>query len=688
MIIQLLPAPAPPPPPADHEAAVEYQPGSGPGPGPKPKAPLLANYDQEKLDWAVRMICYCLPPAVAIAIQFLENESRELPLAFHFLSLALILSFNFLFLSKFIAPKFPEIAKLLERCGVFLAVTAVYLAITIPLPIWLKCITWTIFIISCITILFCGGCIAGQQHVGKPSDSGKVSAADNNRHVGKSSDSGNFSLRKSDGAFTKDNIDKSFQVKNGTKSKNSDRGKSSNTDRVSGSWFGILSEDIDVMMAEGKTQATKIGEGGNKAKGKVVLTEITNQKSYQEKKSTRLSSQGSKKNSRLGVKLATKVGQMVDTRGDDSVSMDSINTSISAFTLVSQELEIDNLDSAHVLRQLHIDVTKFEAFYNSKIIDSNDTVLPVLIVGGGPVGLVLSILLTKLGIKCSVLEKNKAFSKHPQAHFINNQSMEVFRKLDGLEEEIERSLPPVELWRKFIYCTSLTGSILGSVDQMQPQGVLHLSYDFLFFFLLEYDFPLLFIASYANGDEMTKDLGDYLLNERPGMLFFVFNTEVIGVLVAHDLKQGEFVLQLPFFLPQQNLEDFSPEIAIFNTAQSVQNFKAAMAVPSALGLDPTVANSVHQIMNKAVGPILLSVIQRAVLDGIFKVGRAQLSESLLNESNPLGSSRLAKLRRIFEEGKSLQLQFPAEDLGFKYYHVIRISFQLHICYSYLNQKII
>ncbi|KAK1575297.1 hypothetical protein Q3G72_004268 [Acer saccharum] len=37
------------------------------------------------------------------------------------------------------------------------------------------------------------------------------------------------------------------------------------------------------------------------------------------------------------------------------------------------------------------------------------------------------------------------------------------------------------------------------------------------------------------------------------MLFFVFNTEVIGVLVAHDLKQGEFVLQ-------QNLEDFSPEI--------------------------------------------------------------------------------------------------------------------------------
>lgn len=33
------------------------------------------------------------------------------------------------------------------------------------------------------------------------------------------------------------------------------------------------------------------------------------------------------------------------------------------------------------------------------------------------------------------------------------------------------------------------------------------------------------------------------------------------------------------------------QIAIFNTALSVQNFKAAMGVPAALGLDPTVANS-------------------------------------------------------------------------------------------------
>lgn len=42
----------------------------------------------------------------------------------------------------------------------------------------------------------------------------------------------------------------------------------------------------------------------------------------------------------------------------------------------------------------------------------------------------------------------------------------------------------------------------------------------------------------------SKSLGQFLLKENPGMLFFIFNTEAIGVLVAHDLRQGEFVLQV------------------------------------------------------------------------------------------------------------------------------------------------
>ncbi|KAJ1396997.1 hypothetical protein SESBI_32170 [Sesbania bispinosa] len=490
-------------------------------------------------------------------------------------------------------------------------------------------------------------------------------------------------------------------------------------------------------------------------------------------------------------------------------------------------------------------------FSKAEVFNGRDAVLPVLIIGAGPVGLVLSILLTKLGINCTVLERNKAFSKHPQAHFINNRSMEIFRKIDGLVEEIQRSQPPVDLWRKFIYCTSLSGSILGSVDHIQPQdlehvvspvSVAHFSQYKLTMLLLKQlenlgfqicaseisegseqscdkkimmghecvsidasnDFVTITASSINNGKRVeqnihcniligtdgagstvrklvgidmkgeedlqklvsvhffSKGLGQFLLKENPGMLFFIFNTEAIGVLVAHDLREGEFVLQIPFYPPQQTIEDFSRKackklinklvgrefgdvdvidikpwvmhaevaerficcgnrillagdaahrfppaggfgmntgiqdahnlawkiasvikgtapssllntyemerrpISVFNTRLSLENYRTAMSVPAALGLSPTVANTVHRFIVNGIGSILPSGLQKVALDGIFAMGRAQLSESILNESNPLGSSRLAKLRDIFEEGKSLQLQFPAEDLGFRY----------------------
>ncbi|RWR96901.1 2,4-dichlorophenol 6-monooxygenase isoform X1 [Cinnamomum micranthum f. kanehirae] len=493
------------------------------------------------------------------------------------------------------------------------------------------------------------------------------------------------------------------------------------------------------------------------------------------------------------------------------------------------------------------------SFSDAQNMVADDEILPVLIVGAGPVGLVLSILLTKLGIKCSVLEKSMVFSQHPQAHFINNRTVEVFRKMGGLVEEICKLQPPVDLWRKFIYCSSLSGYIFGSVDHMQPQdleqvaspvSVAHFSQYKLTRLLLKQLENLNFHVHTCDGFQvpcngsigerkilmghecvsitptacgvmvgasflkegrkqtrnihchilvgsdgagsavrklvginmkgerdlqklvsihfLSRDLGQYLLHQRPGMLFFIFNPEAIGVLVAHDLNQGEFVLQMPFYPPQQNLEDFSSKvckelilklvgeeladvdvrdvkpwimhaevaekfasfdnrvflagdaahrfppaggfgmntgiqdahnlawkiasvvngiaspsilrtyelerkpIALFNTALSVQNFKAAMSVPAALGLDPTVANSVHQVINSAVGSILPSGMQKEVLESIFALGRAQLAPPLLNEKNPIGSARLAKLKSIFEEGKSLQLQFPAEDLGFRY----------------------
>lgn len=75
--------------------------------------------------------------------------------------------------------------------------------------------------------------------------------------------------------------------------------------------------------------------------------------------------------------------------------------------------------------------------------------------------------------------------------------------------------------------------------------------------------------------------------------------------------------------------------------------------------------AVHRVINSSFASVLPSSFQKVLLEGVFSIGRAQLSEYVLSENNPIGSSRLAKLRSIFNEGKSLQLHFPAEDLGFR-----------------------
>jgi hypothetical protein len=44
--------------------------------------------------------------------------------------------------------------------------------------------------------------------------------------------------------------------------------------------------------------------------------------------------------------------------------------------------------------------------------------------------------------------------------------------MEGLSEEIETKQPPLEHWRRFVYCTTLAGRVLGTVDHLQPEGML------------------------------------------------------------------------------------------------------------------------------------------------------------------------------------------------------------------------
>ncbi|MBP0625201.1 FAD-dependent monooxygenase [Cupriavidus consociatus] len=63
--------------------------------------------------------------------------------------------------------------------------------------------------------------------------------------------------------------------------------------------------------------------------------------------------------------------------------------------------------------------------------------IPVLIVGGGPVGLAMAILLQRFGIEFVLLERNSSTTTHPKARGTWVRTMEIFRQW-GLEDAMKR----------------------------------------------------------------------------------------------------------------------------------------------------------------------------------------------------------------------------------------------------------
>lgn len=58
----------------------------------------------------------------------------------------------------------------------------------------------------------------------------------------------------------------------------------------------------------------------------------------------------------------------------------------------------------------------------------------------------------------------------------------------------------------------------------------------------------------------SPDLSDLLARRIMGMLYFIYGPSEIGILVNHDSKAGEFVLQLPYFPPHQRPEAYTKSI--------------------------------------------------------------------------------------------------------------------------------
>src|SRR5260370_7151825 len=96
--------------------------------------------------------------------------------------------------------------------------------------------------------------------------------------------------------------------------------------------------------------------------------------------------------------------------------------------------------------------------------------VPVLIAGGGPVGLTMALLLAKHGIASTVVERRPPrISSAPKAHVVNPRSLEIFRSL-GIDLEALRrsgaSRLDAEVSR---FMTKLAGTELGHIPLDVPE---------------------------------------------------------------------------------------------------------------------------------------------------------------------------------------------------------------------------
>jgi hypothetical protein len=82
--------------------------------------------------------------------------------------------------------------------------------------------------------------------------------------------------------------------------------------------------------------------------------------------------------------------------------------------------------------------------------------VPVLIVGGGPVGLTASILLSQQGVRSLLVERHPGTAILPKARGINARTMEMYRQI-GIEQAIRDAGLPTERTGLIVWTESLAG---------------------------------------------------------------------------------------------------------------------------------------------------------------------------------------------------------------------------------------
>ncbi|RLO13343.1 hypothetical protein DYB28_013311, partial [Aphanomyces astaci] len=176
----------------------------------------------------------------------------------------------------------------------------------------------------------------------------------------------------------------------------------------------------------------------------------------------------------------------------------------------------------------------------------------VLIAGGGPVGLTLGILLQHVyNVPVDIVERQMQPTQHPQAHFMNLRTMEILRThMPVLHDRIlDATAPPQQ-----------------SLSSTQPVHFPQHKFETL---LKEYAAEC--GVHVRRGDELI----DLRLSTARHAVDVTLRSDVIGVLIAHDLANGEWVFQIPVF----PLRDQPPQ-ANFPPDRCIDLIRAAAGAPS------------------------------------------------------------------------------------------------------------
>ena len=81
---------------------------------------------------------------------------------------------------------------------------------------------------------------------------------------------------------------------------------------------------------------------------------------------------------------------------------------------------------------------------------------PVLIVGGGPVGLALAVELGWRGVECTLIEQSDGTIATPKMQEVNTRTMEFCRRW-GIAEQVRQSGAPPDFPPTILYLTGLRG---------------------------------------------------------------------------------------------------------------------------------------------------------------------------------------------------------------------------------------